>query len=44
MNGILLPKKSIGYKFISKTACTSIKQALYKLRTGKEFYLLIQIE
>ena len=37
MEGILLPKRSIGYRHIPKTACTSIKQALYKLRTGKKF-------
>jgi len=37
MQGILLPKRSIGYHPIPKTACTSIKRALYKLRTGKNF-------
>lgn len=37
LNAILLPKKSLGYCFIPKTACTSIKQALYKLRTGQDF-------
>jgi len=37
MNAILLSKKSLGYQHIPKVACTSIKYALYQLRTGKEF-------
>lgn len=37
MDGILLPKRSIGYRHIPKTAGTSIKLALYRLRTGKSF-------
>ncbi len=37
MKGIYLSGNSIGYRDIPKTACTSIKTALYKLETGKEF-------
>ncbi len=44
MEGILLKKRfifkkniSIGYRYIPKTATTSIKHALYELRTGKKF-------
>jgi hypothetical protein len=37
LNAILLPKRSIGYQDIPKVACTSIKHALYQLRTGRKF-------
>ncbi len=37
MKGIVLEKLSIGYKDIPKVACTSIKEAIYKLQTGNEF-------
>ncbi len=37
MKGILLTEYSIGYRVIPKVACTSIKDALYKLKIGKDF-------
>lgn len=37
MKAILLAKRSLGYQDIPKIACTSIKYALYQLRTGKKF-------
>ena len=37
MKGILLTQYSIGYFDIPKTACTSVKHSLYKLKTGKRY-------
>jgi hypothetical protein len=38
LNAILFKEKSLGYQPIPKTACSSIKHALYKLDRGIGFY------